>query len=131
MSPEWKRVPSIEVREVEGQKGEAIRDDVIMEEEIDLSDREEMKQNSPWIDPEKVKEICGIINEHFIGASTRPARQVEELVKEAYEFVDEIYGIDAAVQWAEGFRLPVEAVARDLQMFRATASTGTLNPSAH
>ena len=40
-------------------------------------------------------------------------------MKEAYEFVDEIYGIDAAVQWAEGFRIHVDAVARDLRMFRA------------
>ena len=77
-----------------------------------------MKQSSLWIDPEKVKEICEIIDQHFIGATTRPTRQLEELVKEAYEFVDEIYGIDSAVQWVEGFRVPVEAVARDLHMFR-------------
>ena len=107
MSTTWERVPSIEVRKVEGRRGDGIKDDVITGAELEPPDSEEVKQSSPWIDPEKVKEICEIISQHFIGATTRPTRQVEELVKEAYEFVDEIYGIDAAVQWAEGFRVPV------------------------
>lgn len=57
----------------------------------------EEKQSSPWIDPTKINEICEIIRQHFVGATTRPARRVEEVVKEAYEFVDDVYGRDAAI----------------------------------
>ena len=46
-----------------------------------------------------------------------------ELIREAYEFVDEVYGIDAAVSWAEGFKVPIEAVAKDLRVFRAEGSS--------
>ena len=123
MSTTWERVPSIEVRKVEGRRGDGIKDDVMTGAELEPPDSEEVKQSSPWIDPEKVKEICEIISQHFIGATTRPTRQVRELVKETYEFVDEIYGIDAAVQWAEGFRVPVEAVARDVRIFRAEGNS--------
>ena len=123
MSTTWERVPSIEVRKVEGRRGDRIKDDVMTGAKLEPPDSEEVKQSSPWIDPEKVKEICEIISQHFIGATTRPTRQVEELVKEAYEFVDEIYGIDAAVQWAEGFKVPAEAVARDLRIFRAEGNS--------
>ena len=87
--------------------------------EAELPKKEQEKRSMPWIDPEKIDEICDIINKHFVGATTRPARQVEELVREAYEFVDEVYGIDAAIIWADGFRVPDETVAEDLQIFRA------------
>lgn len=123
MSWNRERVPSIGGGKGEEQKGEVFRTEVVAEAEAKVPDFEEVKQGSPWIDPTKVEEICDIINHHFIGATTRPTRQVDELVKEAYECVDDIYGIEAAVQWAEGFRVPVEAVARDLRIFREEGSS--------
>ena len=48
---------------------------------------------------------------------------MEGLIREAYEFVEEVYGIDGAVHWAEGFKVPIEAVATDLRVSRAEGSS--------
>ena len=65
-------------------RGWGIKDDVVTWAELEFPDSEEVKQSRPWIDPGKIKEICEIISQYVISATTRPTRQVEELVKEAY-----------------------------------------------
>ena len=71
----------------------------------------------PKIDPVKIAEIALTISRHFVGVTALSADHIEALVKESYQYVDEVYGVETAVLWAEGFKVPTAAVADDMELF--------------
>ena len=68
---------------------------------------------------EKISSITEIINKLF-----RPDREVcavmiNDMINEAFELGDTLFGVAAAAEWAQGFRIPASAVENDLKLFHS------------
>lgn len=81
--------------------------------------------NSPALTREAVERV-----EHVVATAQRYGRvsrdlgqdqllKIKATVVEAYATVDKVFGIQAALEWANGFRFPAEAHTRDADQLRA------------
>jgi hypothetical protein len=65
-----------------------------------------------------VRDICHCLYQYFDLEASR--NSVRDIVEEAYKSTDGNYGLAQALEWANGFRVPQEALDSDMRLFQAS-----------
>ena len=79
----------------------------------------------PVISPAMVAEIRETARTYFESGNDDSAL-LEEIIKESIRASDDEYGVQAAVQWADGYRFPDSLVASDVRCFEAASRNFTV-----
>ena len=74
----------------------------------------------------KVSSITEIISKLFRPDREVCAVKINDLINEAFELGDTLFGVAAAAEWARGFRIPASAVEDDLNYFIRAESRSQL-----
>ena len=69
------------------------------------------------VDEVATKEIMATIESYFAPGEKYLVAKLLETVRDAQEIADTNYGVDEAVEWAEGYEFPMEMLAKDLRSF--------------
>lgn len=70
-------------------------------------------------DREKQTEIMRCAATYFLNGAPAPIEALQATIAEAVEAASVIYGVAEAVEWADGFEFPQNALDSDLRCFRA------------
>ena len=73
--------------------------------------------NARITDEKLINSIVATCNKYYQPANKPTVDSIRKTLIEAYIATDENYGIEAAVEWANGFEIPSSAVASDMKKF--------------
>ena len=66
-----------------------------------------------------IDSIVATCNKYYQPVNKPTVDSTRRILTEAYIATDENYGIEEAIEWADGFEIPSEAVASDMRKFRS------------
>lgn len=79
-----------------------------------------MPRIAPLVEERIIGDICTCLRRYFhVQASNASVRAI---VEEAYKSTDGNYGMQHAITWADGFKIPQDALDADLRLFRESGS---------
>ena len=73
----------------------------------------------PTVSEELVQQILQSASDYFAHGEHLPRAPLESLFREAIRTSDDVYGVEAALKWAEGYEFPQAMLDSDLRCFRA------------
>ena len=75
------------------------------------------EQGVSSVDVVSTKEIMATMASYFAPGEIFPVSELLKTVREAQEIADMNYGVEEAVEWADGYEFPKEMLAKDLRSF--------------